>query len=199
MFFEFICPFLAHNLECCCQSQQKQEAVGPFRPSVQSSAPTSGWTCENQGYLQPLLALHDRTPVPGEHLVVCHDSVRTLELRSHDLVISGLNPTHGLGLGKSMWSHYLASDSLVAGQGADCVGGQNSKVFSQMQLLQENGAGHLSWLDYPVSSCYLGRAIITMFLGPPVVILPSGGVGEGGGDRCSKGSTFSKSTEFHFG
>lgn len=78
-------------------------------------------------------------------------------------------------------------------------GGQNSKVFPQMQLLQENGAGHLSWLDYPVSSCYLGRAIITMFLGPPVVIPPSGGVGEGGEDRCSKGSTFSKSTEFHFG
>ena len=92
---------------------------------VQSLAPTDGWMCGNQGCLEPLLALHDKTPVPGEHLLVCHDSIHILELTSPALVISGLSERHGLGLGKSMQSQYLVSGSFVAHQGADHVEGKS--------------------------------------------------------------------------
>lgn len=114
MFFEFICPFIVYNLECCCQNQQKQEAAGLFEPSqAQSSAPTSEWTGESLGCLEPLLALHDKIPVPGVCLMVCYDSVHILELLSDDPIISGLNPM-ALAVEKSMVSLYVATPLLLA-------------------------------------------------------------------------------------
>lgn len=105
---------------------------------MQFLAPTIGQTSENQGFPQPLLALHGTIPVPGEDLVVHHDSLQVLGPASADQVILGLI----LGLGKAMLSWYLASGSLGAGQGADQ--GESESRSLQMQLLQGNGAGSLS-------------------------------------------------------
>lgn len=106
---------------------------------MQFLAPTIGQTSENQGFPQPLLALHGTIPAPGEHLVVHHDSVQVLGTTSDDQVILGLI----LGRGKAMLAQYLASGSLGAGQGAD-QGESETRSLLQMQLLQGNGAGSLS-------------------------------------------------------
>ena len=135
-------------------------------------------------------------PVPGEHLVVHHDSL--LEPTSDDLVIPGLNP---MALASALEIHsvpVLSHWLLWCWPRCWSCGSQNPKVFLQFQPLQENGADTLSCLDDPVTSCYFEGAVITMLLGSPVVIPSSAGVEEGARGRGFKGSTFSKSMEFHF-
>lgn len=134
MFFELICPLL----ERCFQSQRSKRQLGLSDLVMQFLAPTIGQMRENQGFPQPLLALHGTILVPGEHLVVHHDSVQVLGSTSDDQVILGLI----LGLGKAILSWYLASGSLGAGQGADQ--GESEPRNLQMQLLQGNRAGSLS-------------------------------------------------------
>lgn len=63
---------------------------------------------------------------------------------------------HGLSHGKSMVS-------FVAGQGADHVRGR-TPVFCQCNSCKRMELD-TTWLDDPVTYCYLGEAIITMFLG----------------------------------
>lgn len=163
---------------------------------VQSLAPTDGWMCGNQGCLEPLLALHDKTPVPGEHLVVCHDSIHILELTSPALVISGLSERHGLGLGKSMQSQYLVALLLP------------TKVLimwkAEVQSLPTNATPAREWswtlvLSSPSNLLLLGKgsyhSVSGASSGESLFRWPWRGRVE---DGCYKSSIFNKSTESYF-
>lgn len=180
------CPLL----ECCFQNQQKEETAGPFRSS-HAVFSSYYWTDKWESGLPTASSCstwHNTCSwrAPGGSPWLC----QVLGTTSDDQVILGLI----LGRGKAMLAQYLASGSLGAGQGAD-QGESETRSLLQMQLLQGNGAGSLSWLNVSVTSSYLGGAIITMHLGAAGVIPPQPGLG----DMCSKASTFGKSTEFCFG
>lgn len=151
-------------------SQQKQEAAGSLRPSpAQSSAPTIGWSSENPSCPEPLLALHGRTPVPGEHLGVHHD-------RSGPGTTSDDPGSHpwsepcGLGLGKAVRIQPLAGASFGAGRGADHVGVRTQESCHGCSACEGMELHTLSLLGVPLTFCYSGGAIIMMLLGSAVVI-----------------------------
>lgn len=180
--FEFIWPLLAHNLECSARVNRSKRQ--PFRPShAQSPAPTSECTCENRGCPDPLFSLH------GEECLVV---AMTLFSPGTHISWPGHPWSELQGLGKSMLSQHEATGSFGAGQGADHMGARTQKSSCKRMELNT-----LSWLDDSVT-CYLGGTIITLL--PHLLWWPPLSWGWGGrvGDRCSKGSTLSKSMQFYF-
>lgn len=92
-------------------------------------------------------------------------TVQVLGATSDDPVGHPLPEPCGLGLGKSMLTQSLANGTFGAGRGADHVGVRTQESSHKCISCKGTELATLSWLDVPITSCFLGGAVIIMLLG----------------------------------